>query len=309
MKPAFKPESLSGLWSATPTPFTEAMALDHASIDRMVEHHVDIGVNGLFLAGTCGEGPWMPTAQRRELVRRVVKRSRGRLTLAVQVTDNSAARILDNIKEARDDGAQIAVIAPPYFLLPVTPRHILDLYQTAIRKSVLPIGIYDRGAHGAVVVPNPVLRKIYEEPNVVLVKDSSADMARMKLALAVRAKRPGLRLLTGWEFNTVPYLKAGYDGLLLGGGIFNGILAGRIIEAVRAGDLQRADAIQADMNRMMYRVFGGKKIKCWLSGQKRLLVEMGVFKTWKSYLNYPLTPSCERAIRTLVKQRRTDLLP
>ncbi|MCX5660554.1 MAG: dihydrodipicolinate synthase family protein [Planctomycetota bacterium] len=302
-------DTLHGVWSATPTPFTASMGLDLASIDRMVEHHVRLGVKGLFLAGTCGEGAWMTNDQRRRLVERVVKRNRGRMAVAVQVTDNSAARILDNIQQAREDGADIAVIAPPNFMTLVTPRHLLDLYQTAIRQSPLRIGIYDRGAHGAVVVPNAVLKQIYMEPNVVLVKDSSADMVRMKLALAVRAKRPALRLLTGWEFNTVPYLKNGYDGLLLGGGIFNGVLAGRIIEAVKAGEIKRADAIQARMNTMMYRVFGGKKITCWLSGQKRLLVEMGLFSTWRSYLNYPLTASCEKAIKKVFKDDRDVLLP
>lgn len=68
-----------------------------------------------------------------------VKYAKGRLTLAVQVTDNSSARILDNIKQTRDDGADIAVIAPPYFLPLQSPKHLLDLYQTAIRKRRLVI--------------------------------------------------------------------------------------------------------------------------------------------------------------------------
>jgi len=31
--------------------------VDRESLGRMVEHHVRLGVDGLFLAGTCGEGP------------------------------------------------------------------------------------------------------------------------------------------------------------------------------------------------------------------------------------------------------------
>jgi len=45
------------IWSATPTPFTMDREVDRESLGRMVEHHVRLGVDGLFLAGTCGEGP------------------------------------------------------------------------------------------------------------------------------------------------------------------------------------------------------------------------------------------------------------
>ncbi|MEI8078894.1 MAG: dihydrodipicolinate synthase family protein, partial [bacterium] len=105
----------SGVWSAAPTPFTDTMELDVPAIKRMVEHHVRLGVAGLFLAGTNGEGPWMTDAQRRLLVKTVVRSTAGRMPVAVQVSDNSAARILDNMRRAHEDGADLAVIAPPYF--------------------------------------------------------------------------------------------------------------------------------------------------------------------------------------------------
>lgn len=302
-------DKLAGVWSATPTPFNDDMTLDKASVERMVEHHLRLGVKGLFLAGTCGEGAWMPDATRRALVKATAKASAGRLAIAVQVTDNSSARILDNIEMAAEDGADVAVIAPPYFLLNATPDNIFALYQEAIRGSSLPVGVYDRGKFGSVVVPDEVLANIYAEENVVLVKDSSSDDGRRDIALEARGKRPELLLLNGNEFKCVDYLTAGYDGLLLGGGIFNGYLAGLIMQAVKAGDLTTANALQERMNTMMYAVFGGESIACWLAGQKRLLVEMGIFSTWRHFLRYPLTPECEQDIKRIVKEEADVLFP
>lgn len=291
-----------GVWSAAPTPFTAGMELDEPSLGRMLEHDRQLGINGYFVAGTNGEGPWMRDAQRRCLLRFYASHARGRIPLAAQVTDNSPARMLDNIAAARDDGADIAVIAPPYFIANKTPAHILDIYLETIRRSPLPVGIYDRGANGTVPVAAAALRQICAEPRVVLVKDSSADLARMRVLLAVRRRRPELVLLNGWEFNCVPYLQAGYDGLLLGGGVFNGYLARQIIAAARAGDLPRAEKLQTRMNRLMYDVYGGKKIRCWLAGEKQLLVEMGIFRTCRNYPDYPLTDSCRRAIRRALRR-------
>jgi 4-hydroxy-tetrahydrodipicolinate synthase len=285
------------------------MTVDTVAVKRLVAHHLRLGVKGLFICGTCGEGPWMTDQQRRAMVRAVVAAARGRLVIAVQVTDNSAARILDNMRMAAEDGADMAVIAPPFFLINATSENIADLYFEAIRGCPLPVGIYDRGLNAAVVVTADALRKIYMEPKVVLVKDSSADPERMKLALSIRKSRPGLRLLSGDEFACAEYMKAGYDGLLLGGGVFNGRLAGMIIEAVRGGRFDEADRLQERMNQLMWDVYGGKKITCWMSGLKHLLVEMGLFRTTRNFLNYPLTAACRKAIAKALIREKEVLLP
>jgi len=81
------------------------------------------------------------------------------------------------------------------------------------------------------------------------------------------------------------------------------------MQAVIAGDLRLARRFEERMIRIMYAVYGGKKIKCWLSGEKKILVGMGVFKTWQSYLNYPLTDSCNRAIEAVLVRDADVLLP
>jgi 4-hydroxy-tetrahydrodipicolinate synthase len=300
---------LGGVWSAAPTPFTEQMKIDRVAIRRMVQHHLHLKVNGLFLAGTNGEGPWLTEDARQDLVATVVKHTGGRMPVAVQVTDNSSDRILANIQAVKKAGADIAVIAPPYFMMNATPDNIRALYTEAIRKSPLPVGIYDKGRNGAVVVPDRVIEALYTERNVILVKDSSTDPKRRRIALAARRKRKGLALLNGNEFDCVTYLKAGYDGLLLGGGVFNGHLANQILDAVRAGDIELAERTQERMTRIMLAVYGGPMIKCWLAGEKKLLVDLGILRTWRNYPNYPLTKGCEKAIARVLKQDRDVLLP
>ncbi|OGD21546.1 MAG: hypothetical protein A2W03_12285 [Candidatus Aminicenantes bacterium RBG_16_63_16] len=304
----------TGVWSAAPTPFNERLEVEIDSVNRMVDHHHRLGVKGLFLAGTNGEGPWLPERELRTLVRTVVKANRGRMTIAVQVTDNSAARIIDNIGRAADDGADLAVIAPPYFGMSYaspreTERRLEALYLEAVGRSQLPVGIYDRGNYSAVVIPERVLARVYREPNVKIVKDSSVIASHLVLAIKARERRPGLALFCGYEFDCVKYLRAGYDGLLLGGGVFNGHLANLILKAMADGDEQAAAANQARMNRLMYTVYGGKKIRAWLSGEKYLLVKLGLFKTHRNFPDYPLTEREKAAIDKILDRERAFLLP
>jgi len=289
-----------GVWSATPTPFTADYQLDVAAVRRLVAHHIGLGVTGVMLAGTCGEGPWMRARDREALTRTAVEAARGRLRIALQVTDNSAVRVLDNIENAVAWGAELAVVEAPYFFLNARPERLLGHYREIARRSPLPMGLYDRGKASAFAMPESHLPELLAEPNIAMVKDSSATESRRALYLAARRQRPGLVLLTGGEFDTVAYLQAGYDGALLGGGIFNARIALRIMAAVRAGDLAGAEKLQVRMNDLMYRVYGGTKIECWLSGLKELLVRMGVFSTRNNLLEYPLTEECRAQIAAAV---------
>lgn len=309
MQQSIDHERLTGVWSATPTPLTDTLTLDVDSVPRLVAHHLRLGVRGLFLGGTCGEGPWLRRADLRGLVRAAAAASAGRLLLAVQITDNSVGRMLENAEQAAADGADIAVIAPPHFLLNATDENVRNLYVETLRRCPLPVGIYDRGNGGSVPVSAGVLETVYAEPAVVLVKDSSMDAGRRDLALRARRQRPDLRLLTGYEFDVVSYMRQGYNGALLGGGIFNGRLAALILEACAKGDASGAQTLQERMNALMWDVYGGREITCWLTGLKELLVRLGVFRTHRNLLNYPLTESCSRAIDRVLEQDRDVLLP
>ncbi len=67
--PSSTPSFPGGVWSAAPTPFDEAMRIDTEAVARMVEHHCRLGVCELFLAGTNGDGPWLPDRDRLLLLR------------------------------------------------------------------------------------------------------------------------------------------------------------------------------------------------------------------------------------------------
>src|ERR1035437_6434790 len=108
-----KPLPAVQIWSAVPTPLTPDFRVDESSIERMVHDALHDGIKGLFLAGTCGEGPWLPNRERDRLVRTAVRAADGKLKIAAQVSDNSVPRILDNAHAVAEAGADYAIIASP----------------------------------------------------------------------------------------------------------------------------------------------------------------------------------------------------
>jgi len=302
------PDDFSEVWSATPTPFDENYRIDEASVVRLVRHHLQLSVKGLFLAGTCGEGPWMRDDCRWRLLRTAVAAAEGKMRTAMQVSDNSAARILENIDAAYHGGADMVVIAEPFFLMNATPGNLIALYEKAVSGSSLPVCIYNRGRHANVKLPAEVLKVIYQLPGVVAIKDSSADPASREIALEARRKRPELRLLNGDEFLVSEHFEAGYDSVLLGGCVFNAGYARAIRDAWRQGDQKQALRLNEAMKELNWTVYGGRDNACWLAGLKHLLVKMGIFSTENHFLNFSLSTECAAAIEDLV-QRGNFLQP
>ena len=307
---ALNRENIAGVWSATPTPFTDELKLDVEAIPCLVEHHLRLGVKGLFLGGTSGEGPWMSDSMRLELANEVVKSNQGRMLLAMQVTENSAMQIIENIKRIEDSGIDIAVIAPPFFQINATQEYLKDLYLEVIESSSLPIGVYHRGKLSSVEIETDTLEKIISHPKVVLVKDSSSDpVVRDMICQATAKRKDELFGLNGNEFDSVPYVEAGYDGFLFGGACFIGFMANKILELGKAGDITGAQAMQDYMNVIMKKVFGGEGLSCWLAGQKQIMVELGIFNTRKTIINYQITDECIKTIKDVVEQEKAYLLP
>jgi dihydrodipicolinate synthase/N-acetylneuraminate lyase len=300
----------AGVWSAAPTPFTVEGKIDHESIERLTEHHLRLGVKGVFLCGTSGEGPWMTTNMCREVVDATVKAAAGRMKVTVQVTDNSALRILDNIAQYVDSGVDAVIMAPPFFQQNASQEYLKDMFVEVIDKSPLPVGFYHRGAHSSVGVEAETVTQLMAHSNLILVKDSSGDKDTMEkfVAHAGTLENPPL-LLDGDEFHSVQYLKAGYDGVLFGGGCFNACMSNHILQAAADGDFAAAEKWQRRMNAMMIEFFGGDGFPCWLAGQKQVLVELGVFSNNKTILGYTLTPECLAVIRATIEREKEFLLP
>jgi dihydrodipicolinate synthase/N-acetylneuraminate lyase len=214
-----KPLPAVKIWSAVPTPLTPAFRVDEGAVERMVLDAVRNGIQGLFLAGTCGEGPWLPDREKQVLVRTAARVAHGKLKIAAQASDNSVPRILENVQLAAEAGADYAIIASPATFLNATPERVAALFTDAVNASPLPMGIYDLGSHRPVVIPEARLKEIYLLPNVHLVKDSSGAPARRAIALTAREAKPALQLFNGDEFRCLEYLQAGYDGFMFGGAV------------------------------------------------------------------------------------------
>ena len=278
----------SVIWSATPTPFLDDGSLDQPGIDRLVEQHLKLGVSGLFVGGSCGEGGFMPDRQRTELVRLLKRAAHGKLHIAAHVSDTSAARVTENIGRMTDAGADSVVIAPPFLVADFCNRDfLLRYFLEPMESATLPVGIYIRPPLGKMDLTLAIWNEVIAHPRVKFVKDSSASADYVRRFVEAKKQRPELTLLTGFEFDVVSAVAAGYDGCLMGTGILNSKLIGKALDALAAGDPSTGQAWQDRSNEFLHDLFR-PDTSGWMAGLKYALRKLGIFSSEFSHLAFPI---------------------
>ncbi len=296
------------IWSAMPTPFLSSGAIDKESLAKTVVHQERLGIGGLFVAGTCGEGALMPDQQRAELVREVKRLSGSRLHVAAQVSDTSAARVCENIRRMQDAGADSVVVAPPWMIRFCNGSALKRYFLEALEMAEVPVGLYVLKQPDDSPLNLDVWREIAMHAKVSFVKDSSGDATYRDALLAVKRQRPELAVLTGNEFDVLSATGPGYDGVLLGTAILNGGLIRRALDAQASGDAKAAEAWQLRSNELLWDLFG-RDIHLWLGGLKYALVKLGLFSSAFMHMGYVLNDADRARIDEALAREQKYIFP
>ena len=263
---------LTGIIPPMVTPLRDRDTLDTAGLERLIEHILAGGVQGLFILGTTGEGPSLSYRLRRELIDRVCRQVRGRVPVLVGITDTAFAESVAVARHSADAGAEAVVLAPPYYLPEAQPE-LQEYLEHLLPELPLPLFLYNMPALMKVSFELETVRRAMDHPRIVGLKDSSGNMIYFHQVQAMLAHRPDWALLIGPEEMLFDALLSGGHGGVSGGANLFPSLYVKLVAAARAGDLATAKELHAAImrvSRSLYRIGRHsssiiKAIKCALS--------------------------------------------
>jgi len=153
---------LEGIFPIVVTPFHPDASVDYDSLDCLVEHLIEEGAHGLGLFGNASEGYTLLASERVEMLKRIVKRVRGRVPLVVSSGHTGTDAAVHLSREAEDLGAQALMVLPPYFLKP--DGEGLMFYFDAISRAVkIPIMVQDAPLMSGIAMPVALLSRMAKE--------------------------------------------------------------------------------------------------------------------------------------------------
>ncbi|MFC1597184.1 dihydrodipicolinate synthase family protein [Planctomycetota bacterium] len=248
-KTATLPRPLRGIVPPMLTPITDRDTLDVPGLERLVEHILEGGPAGLFILGTTGEGPSLSYRMRHELIDRVAEQVAGRVPLLVGITDTAFVESVEVADYAADAGAQAVVLAlPPYF--PTGQRDLARYVEQIAAELPLPVFLYNMPSHTKLTFEPETVARLMELPNVVGLKDSSANMIYFHRLRELAADRPDFSLLIGPEELLAEALLLGAHGGVSGGANLAPRLYVNLYRAATDRDLDRVAELHARVMRI-----------------------------------------------------------
>ena len=208
------PMRLSGIWLPLITPFNNG-ALDETSLRRLLRHYVAQPVDGIILAATTGEGLTLDDEETARLVSiaaaELGEASRD-IPLYLGVSGSDTRKVIKALESSADWPLEGYLITCPYYTRPCQAG--LIQHFTALAESTSrPIVIYNIPYRTGVNLENAAMLRLAELPNIVGVKDCSANAEQSFDLLRRRPK--SFAVLTGEDALFYNALAQGADGGIL----------------------------------------------------------------------------------------------
>lgn len=200
----------SGSIVALITPFLNG-EVDVMAIKKLVQWHIDQGTNALLVCGSTGEAALLSDHERQLVIETVIKENAGRLPVIVGCGAPSTHGVLKMMQQAKDWGADAALVVTPYYVKP-TPEGIFQHFKALNEAVVLPIIIYNNPGRAVVAMSVDLVVRLATLTNVVGIKDSCEDLTRV-IKMRQHIKKP-FSFLSGDDPIATAYLAHGGDGVI-----------------------------------------------------------------------------------------------
>ena len=246
-----EPNALQGVIPAIVTPFTEGGGVDHKALAKQTAYLSGGEVNGFFVAGTTGEGAYLTTDEKCEMVKTVRSASGGGRFICIACIRPSTGEVIAEMKK-------LASVKPDY-IVAVTPFYhsarqedILLHFRTIAAAAPAPLILYNIPSCTHNPVALDTIIALSSERNVAGIKDSSGDFVQFSRGVLGHS-REGFAWIQGEDYLQGPALLAGTKCMVTGLSNVRVEPYVRMYRAAMAGDWEGVRECQRRVN-LLYRI-------------------------------------------------------
>ncbi|MEE2789882.1 MAG: 4-hydroxy-tetrahydrodipicolinate synthase [Myxococcota bacterium] len=200
-----------GVHTAIITPFRQG-ELDLEGFEHLVRRQVEAGVDGIVPCGTTGESATLSDDEILTLIDCAVRTVAGRCAVIAGVGTNDTARTIRLARGARERGADGSLVITPYYNRPGQAGLYAHCHAVADAVPDLPVILYNVPKRTGVSFTIDTIARLAEHPNIVGIKDATANMAFA--AQIVGRSSADFALLSGDDITALPQWSVGAQGIV-----------------------------------------------------------------------------------------------
>jgi N-acetylneuraminate lyase len=255
--------SLAGVFSALITPLQADGTLNLDLLPALADAQIAQGIHGLYVGGSTGEAFLQSPEERKAVLAGFARAAKGRAKLIAHVGAIATHEAIGLAHAAADAGYD-AISAIPPFYYDFSAAEVLAHYRALADATPLPLIVYNFPAKSARPLSTTDLLTLLEHPKIIGVKHTSQNLYQLE---RIKTAAPHAVVYNGFDEMFVGGVAMGADGGIGTTYNFMGNLFVQMWNAVRAGQLDQARALQTRANAVI-----------------DVLIDVGVFPGTKAIL-------------------------
>ncbi|MDR3594947.1 4-hydroxy-tetrahydrodipicolinate synthase [Clostridium sp.] len=194
------------------TPFKDGQ-VDFKSYERIVNHYIEEGVNGIIPLATTGESPTISADEYEEVLARTMEYSNNRVPVYAGLGGSYTSEVVKKLKVAEKYNMNGILSVAPYYSRP-SQAGLYEHFKCISEATDLDIIIYNIPYRTGTNIQNETMHRLAELKNIVGLKDCSGDMKQTTDLLLNPPK--DFSILTGEDAYFYTTLLLGGQGGILG---------------------------------------------------------------------------------------------
>ncbi len=204
---------LEGVFTAMITPFLQGK-LDEEGLRKNIRRQIEARVTGLVFLGSTGEASTLTREEKRRILQIGIEEAQGHLLVIAGTGSNSTAVTIEQTQEAKELGADLALIVTPYYNKP-TQAGIFQHFKAITEAVDLPVLIYNHQGRTGVNIETPTLLQLAALSHIAGVKEASSNLDQVADVLhTVQRQFPHFSVLSGDDSLTLPMMALGAGGII-----------------------------------------------------------------------------------------------
>lgn len=203
---------LKGTGVALVTPFQSNGDIDFSGLDKLVDHVIRGKCEYLVVLGTTGESVTLKKEEKKQVVQRVIARTKNRVPLVLGVGGNDTSDVVEQFSMYDFSAFSAILSVSPYYNKP-SQEGIYQHYKLIAQKSPVPIILYNvPGRTSSNISAETTLRLSNEFDSIIGIKEASGNVEQcMKI---IRGRRKNFLMISGDDNLTLPLIASGADGVI-----------------------------------------------------------------------------------------------
>ena len=167
----------SGSMVALVTPMHADGRVDQASLEKLVEFHVENGTDAIVAMGTTGESATLNEKEHCQVLKQVVNMANNRIPIIAGTGANSTSEAIELTECAMSAGADACLLVTPYYNKP-TQEGLYQHFKKIAETVAIPQILYNVPGRTAVDMLPETVARLSGISNIIGIKEATGDLQR-----------------------------------------------------------------------------------------------------------------------------------